>query len=79
MTMSHPDDSRPALPPAAERPGASVIAGADLIRRVDRLVSEIEALKAERAGKAVRIARARLGVAYHEKRAAPAEEPARAA
>lgn len=51
-----------------ERPGAGIVAAADLLRRIDYLINDIEAFKAERAAEAVRVARARLGTAYHAKR-----------
>lgn len=60
-----------------DRPGASVTEAADLIQRVDHLMGAIEALKAERAGQAVRVARAQLGTPYHVKRSTLAQERGR--
>jgi hypothetical protein len=63
----------------AEPAGAAVAAGAELIRRVDLLVGEIETLKAERSTDPVRSAWARLGVAHHAKRSAAEHVTAQAA
>ena len=68
-----------AIPAATDQPGAQIIAAADLIGRIDRLVHEIEAFKTERTTEPVRNARARLGIAYHSKRAGHADDDAQAA
>ncbi len=66
-----------AIPAATDRPGAQIIAAADLIGRIDRLVSDIQALKVEQA--AMRAARARFCVPYHAKRQGAPDEQAEAA
>ncbi len=73
QTSSH---ERPG-PCAFERPGTRISEAADLIGRIDRLVSDIQALKVEQA--AMRAARARFCVPYHAKRQGSPDEQAEAA
>ncbi|KAA2236898.1 hypothetical protein [Salinarimonas soli] len=71
--------THPALTTAADQPGAAIIAAADLIGRIERLSQEIEAFKLERTAEPVRNARARLGIAYHNKRSGLPDGDAQAA